>query len=139
MEELVATMHGISDNAMKTAVVVKTIEAIAGQTNLLALNAAVEAARAGAAGKGFAVVAEEFRGLAIRCKKAANETADLVKQNGTQVVAGVKLTDNMSHAFDEIATMIKQVSESMIEMNELSVSQATELEQVIETLKRMKV
>lgn len=58
----------------------QNIAGIADQTNLLALNAAIEAARAGEQGRGFAVVAEEVRKLAEDSASAVGGIQNLTKQ-----------------------------------------------------------
>ena len=64
--------------------VVGTIDSVAFQTNLLALNAAVEAAGRATRG-GFAVVAAEVRRLAQRCKPAAAEVPNLIRESSERV------------------------------------------------------
>ena len=70
--------------------------AIAAQTNLLALNAAIEAARVGEHGKGFAVVADEVRKLAERSSLATREIATLVK--GIQETV-MEMAQTLQHAW----------------------------------------
>lgn len=76
-----------------------TITNIASQTNLLALNAAIEAARAGEAGRGFAVVAEEVRKLAEQSNQGANEVAGLVRKVSESTVVAVSA---MQHSRTEV-------------------------------------
>ena len=136
MEQLIAAMNRIRENAVKTTAVVKSIDAIASQTNLLALNAAVEAARAGSFGKGFAVVAEEVRNLAIRSAKAARETAGLIEQNGKQVVAGVQLAANTSQVLDQVVALIGQADGTVETISEAAKLQVEEILQMIATLQK---
>ena len=104
--------------------IVETISGIAGQTNLLALNAAIEAARAGEQGRGFAVVAEEVRKLAEQSQEAAKRIAQLIgaiqgdtdqtiaaMNEGThEVNLGAEVVSSAGKAFEEIISLIMQVS-----------------------------
>lgn len=110
--------------------IVETISGIAGQTNLLALNAAIEAARAGEQGRGFAVVAEEVRKLAEQSQAAAKQIAELIggiqadtesavqaMDHGTrEVKLGADVVNSAGQAFDEIVTVVSQVSDQVREI-----------------------
>ncbi|WP_407308024.1 methyl-accepting chemotaxis protein [Desulfosporosinus sp. SB140] len=111
--------------------IVATISGIAGQTNLLALNAAIEAARAGEQGRGFAVVAEEVRKLAEQSSDAANKIAELIGEvqgdtdkavsaidtGTTEVKVGTEVVTAAGQAFNDIATLIIQVSDQVKEIS----------------------
>lgn len=111
-------------NSKEIGQIVDTISGIAGQTNLLALNAAIEAARAGEQGRGFAVVAEEVRKLAEQSQEAAKHIANLISEiqgdtdnavlamsQGThEVKLGTEIVHLAGKTFNEIASLVEQVS-----------------------------
>jgi methyl-accepting chemotaxis protein len=110
-----ADVARLSGSAQKIGEVVGLINSIASQTNLLALNATIEAARAGESGRGFAVVAAEVKSLAGQTAKATDEIR-------TQVAA----------IQDEIGTTveaIQRISRIVLEVNEISTSIASAVEQ----------
>lgn len=80
------------------------INTISSQTNLLALNAMIESARAGDAGKGFAVVANEV-------KELANKSAHATEQISAQVASVQHNIEITSGAVEEIAQIVKSMSE----------------------------
>jgi methyl-accepting chemotaxis protein len=110
-----ADVARLSGSAQKIGEVVGLINNIAAQTNLLALNATIEAARAGEAGKGFAVVAAEVKSLAGQTAKATDEIraqiGDIQTEIGTTVEA------------------IQRISRIVLEVNEISTSIASAVEQ----------
>jgi methyl-accepting chemotaxis protein len=101
--------------AQRIGEVVGLIQAIASQTNLLALNATIEAARAGEAGKGFAVVASEVKSL-------ANQTAQATDDIRQQVEA-------IQGSTAEVVTAIRDIAETIREMNEIGGAIATAIDQ----------
>jgi methyl-accepting chemotaxis protein len=109
------TVSGLSESAQRIGEVVALINDIASQTNLLALNATIEAARAGEAGKGFAVVASEVKSL-------ANQTAKATDDIRAQVAAIQAETRSAVDA-------IQGISKTILEVNEISSSIATAVEE----------
>jgi len=71
-------IHGLADEVLAFAPLIKIIASIAQKTHLLALNAEIEAARAGEAGRSFAVVALEVRKLAEDSTKAAKNIGERI-------------------------------------------------------------
>ncbi|MEM6688041.1 MAG: methyl-accepting chemotaxis protein [Planctomycetota bacterium] len=108
-------VDGMGDAADEIGKVIEVIEEIAEQTNLLALNATIEAARAGDAGKGFAVVATEVKELA---KQTATATEDI--RNRIQV---------MQSSTGEAVSSIQQISDVVAQVNELSRTIASAVDQ----------
>ena len=96
------------------------------------MNAAIEAARAGETGRGFAVVAEQVKNLANESAKAAGKTTELIETTVTVMEKGIGIADetaeNMKQVMedtraatekiDQIAQMLKQNTEHMLNVNE---------------------
>ncbi|QTP58305.1 HAMP domain-containing protein [Billgrantia antri] len=130
VEEVVGTMHGITESSRKVADIIGVIDSIAFQTNILALNASVEAARAGEQGRGFAVVASEVRNLASRSADAAGEIKRLIEASAEQVNRGASLVENAGSTMQEILTSVRRVSDIMDEISAASQEQSSGIEQV---------
>ena len=137
VEQVVATMQGISGSSRKIGDIIGVIDGIAFQTNILALNAAVEAARAGEQGRGFAVVAGEVRTLAQRSAEAAREIKRLITSNVEQVDQGAALVDQAGKTMDEIVRSIKQVSDIVGEISSASTEQSDGVLQVVNAVGQM--
>jgi methyl-accepting chemotaxis protein len=113
----------LSGSAEQIGKIVEIIQDIAEQTNLLALNATIEAARAGEAGKGFTVVATEVKELA---KQTAEATVDIrTRIQGIQTSSG--------QAVDSIG----QISEIIQQINEISRTIASAVEEQSVTTKEI--
>jgi methyl-accepting chemotaxis protein len=130
MKQMTAAVAAIKTSSDQIASIIKTIDEIAFQTNILALNAAVEAARAGEAGAGFAVVADEVRSLAQRSAVAARETAAKIEDAVQRTSEGVRISDKVGSALEEIVSRIRRTDELITEIATASDEQSTGLGQL---------
>ncbi|QGZ66618.1 methyl-accepting chemotaxis protein [Paraburkholderia acidisoli] len=137
VQEVVQTMSGISESAVKIADITGMIEGIAFQTNILALNAAVEAARAGENGRGFAVVASEVRSLAQRSSAAAKEIKDLIGASVERVRTGHELVVRNGNSMEQINLSIQRVYDIVGEIATASHEQSRGIEQVNQAISQM--
>lgn len=119
-----ATIGKLGDSSLEIGKVIKVITSIAEQTNLLALNATIEAARAGEAGKGFAVVANEVKELAKETAKATEDISRKIEaiQGDTQgAVNSIRQIGEVIAQINDISnTIASAVEEQTATANEMS-------------------
>ncbi|MGO3744079.1 MAG: methyl-accepting chemotaxis protein [Alcaligenes aquatilis] len=137
VNEVVATMQGISASSNKISDIVGVIDSIAFQTNILALNAAVEAARAGEQGKGFAVVAAEVRALAQRSAQAAREITALIEDSVRKVTEGSSQVERAGATMQEIVDSVRRVTDIMGEITAATIEQSSGIDQVNRAVSQM--
>ncbi|MGD9774574.1 methyl-accepting chemotaxis protein [Diaphorobacter sp.] len=134
VEQMVNTMHGVSQASKQMAEIIQVIDGIAFQTNILALNAAVEAARAGEQGRGFAVVATEVRTLAQRSGEASKQIRGLIEASGARVATGHQQADAAARTMAEVVESIQRLSSLVGQISNASQEQASGVAQVGEAI-----
>lgn len=134
MGVVMLNMQACGDKIVKIA---KSIGDIAFQTNLLALNASVEAARAGRHGKGFTIVAGEVRSLAVRSRRAAEETSTLMQETVEQVELAAAIAGRINATFSEMQTNIQEVDVLLAKIVAASREQSGDINQISTALHRM--
>jgi len=130
IDQVIATMAGITQSSKKIAEIIGVIDSIAFQTNMLALNAAVEAARAGEQGRGFAVVAAEVRNLAQRSATSSREIRQLIFDSVEKINNGSKLVDTAGKTMSDVVTQVRQVTDLVMRIADVSLEQSAGLGQI---------
>ena len=130
-------MTRISEASEKIGEIIVQIEDIASQTNLLSLNASIEAARAGEAGRGFAVVADQIRNLAEQSAKSAVNSKALIETAIHEVEEGNRYAGQASDSLKEVVEGVQMVANSAKKMKEISLEQASSMEQVDVAVERI--
>lgn len=128
-EQLTACVESITQT-------VSRINELFEQTNLLALNASIEAARAGEHGRGFAVVADEVRSLAFRSIEASDQIADVLKglnaitqQVSNSVLENNELSDHAMSATQQNGSIMVTITETLNQLSSMSTSVAAATEE----------
>ena len=132
--EAVNTMSGIHQASRRIGDIIGTIDGIAFQTNILALNAAVEAARAGEQGRGFAVVASEVRSLAKRSAVAAREIKTLITDTVEKVNSGTGVVEGAGHQMQQVLGASKAIHDLIVQIADAAEQQSSGVRQVSESV-----
>lgn len=135
--EALDSMQAIEQASRHIADIVDLVDSIAFQTNLLSLNAAIEAAQAGERGRGFAVVAGEVRQLARRCVEAGKDIRRLVVDSGDAVTIARSKVALSGDALDGIARSVTHVAELVTQISDASDRQASGIRQISQTVVEM--
>ena len=137
VQNMVGTIAQISESSTKISDITSVIEGIAFQTNILALNAAVEAARAGEQGRGFAVVAAEVRSLAQRSAAAAKDIKELIGRSVEMIEDGSRQAAEVGTTMEEVKDAIKRVAHTIGDIAVASDEQSRGIEQVSQAVVQM--
>ncbi|MDR1532385.1 MAG: methyl-accepting chemotaxis protein [Clostridiales bacterium] len=137
MNAMLVSMDRINESSQKISMIIKVIDDIAFQTNLLSLNASVEAARAGVHGKGFGVVADEVRSLATKCKEAASEISEFIKESVSRVDEGTNAAAATSQTLSAVVSYAAEVSGIIEDIVQSSKEQSESVQQVMSLISRI--
>lgn len=137
-------IDGLQHKSAQIGEITENISTIANQTSILSLNASIEAARAGESGRGFAVVAEEIRKLAANSLTAAEHIAQLIEETRSEIHEATQhmsstveqgersdlLVGNAANGFQEIAIVIRDVSEQLHDSSAITEQMSASSEEV---------
>lgn len=112
-----AVITQLGESSLDIGNVIKVITSIAQQTNLLALNATIEAARAGEAGKGFAVVANEVKELAKQTATATEDISKKIEAIQSDSQSAVNSIGSVTEAIDQLNSISASIASAMEEQS----------------------
>lgn len=151
VDEAVATINSLGDQAEGIGSVIDVISDLAEQTNLLSLNAAIIAAQAGEQGRAFAVVADEIRELAERTgsyldeisrniqgvQSRAADAASIVNRSSRTVVEGLELISGVEQALKKSASDSTEASHAAQAIAEAAAISAESSANIASAARRM--
>ena len=137
IEGTISKIRQIHVSSQKIFAIIDVINGIVFQTNMLAINAAVEAARAGEHGRGFSIVALEVRNLAQRTAQAAEEIKRLINDSVSNVGIGLQLVEQTGETMEEIMTHVKQVKDTLSNISTAIIEQGQGVKQINDTMVQM--
>jgi methyl-accepting chemotaxis protein len=123
-------MAEINESSATISSIISTVDEIAFQTNLLAVNAAIEAANAGDGGRGLAVIAAEVRQLSTRSASAAREIKALIQDSLLKVAKGTELVTKSGETLQGIVGSVASVTQIVGEIASAAAEQSTGVNQV---------
>lgn len=133
----VEATHRIEEQSKILLEASKVVQNIASQTNLLAMNAAIEAAHAGKSGQGFSVVADEIRKLAEKSNKQGKDITKNLKEVLASISEVSKSTETLQENFNEIYTLMQQVSQQELTIMNAMQEQSEGGDQILTAMKQI--
>ena len=138
---LLGTMGALRQGARQAGAIACRIDGIASQAGMLALNAAVEAGRVqqrgGGNGSAFAAVALEVRMLAQQSAQAAREIGELMQHAVQDIDGGSASASEAGDSIAHMARQVGQVGDIIKAISHASVEQASGIAEVSEAIVQM--
>ncbi|MCX8058309.1 MAG: methyl-accepting chemotaxis protein [Spirochaetes bacterium] len=106
----------LGDFSKKINKTISIINSIAEKTNLLSMNASIEAAHAGKFGEGFAVVANEIRNLSENTTTSSVEIVSIIKNMDEKIILINENFNNLNNIFNKILDSVKNSKEIIEEL-----------------------
>lgn len=115
------------------------INSIAEKTNLLSMNASIEAAHAGKYGEGFAVVANEIRNLSENTASSSTEIVTMIKNMDEKIIFINENFNSLTNTFNVIINTIKKSKDIIEELFNNSKKQLENSKSTNENLKDLMI
>lgn len=137
MNRMKDSIGRIATTAENITEMITVINNVSEKTNLLAMNAAIEAAHAGDYGKGFSVVADEIRKLAETTTEQVREISSTLSNIIGNINGATDISTTTAETIGSIITDIRDVTQSITEMQIGIKEISTGTEQITKSIKEL--